>query len=98
MEDIGGGASRSDHVVQTYLRPIGIVLARDPPSRHFGRAFVHFGGFWRGGQSSKTVQNTLKGRVTLKNAFILSYFIIILAPFCLTKPRFQLKSVQLVAQ
>ena len=33
-----------------------IVLARDPPSRHLGRVYDHFDGFWRGGQSFKTLQ------------------------------------------
>ena len=40
--------------------PMVIVLARDPPSRHLGRVFGQFGGFWRGGQSLKTLKKALK--------------------------------------
>ncbi len=39
---------------------MSIVLARDPPSRHFGRVFGHFGHFWRGGHPFKTLQNDPK--------------------------------------
>ncbi len=41
-------------VFATCYRPPGIVLAGDPPSRHFGRVYGVFDGFWRGGHSSRT--------------------------------------------
>ena len=44
-----------------------IVLARDPPSRHFGLVFGHFGGFWQGGQLSKSLENGSNGRATLQS-------------------------------
>ncbi len=40
--------------------PVIIVLARDPPSRHFGRVFGYFGHFWRDGHPSKTLLNDPK--------------------------------------
>ncbi len=43
-----------------------IVLARDPPTRHFGRVFGRLDGFWRGGQLSKTLKNSPNGRVVFQ--------------------------------
>ncbi len=39
---------------------VSIVLARDPPSRHSGRVYDHFGGFWRDRHPSRIRLNRAK--------------------------------------
>ncbi len=44
---------KTDIDTQTTAMYVTIVLARDPPTRHLGRVFVHLDGFWRGGHLLK---------------------------------------------
>ncbi len=53
-----------------FIRHEGIVLARDPPTRLFGRVYGHLDGFGWGGQLSKTLKISQNGRAVSQNPSI----------------------------
>ncbi len=67
VEEVSTPSERGEAVRSNWTTVQCIVLARDPPSRLFGRVFGHLDGFGRGGQLSKTLKNEPNGRVTFQN-------------------------------